>query len=63
MAMRAKLACPIMSATTGFHPDNDRGELRDKWEQRFSGQAFLEHDMPRVIHSHQVKNPLCQVNP
>ena len=61
--MRTKLACPIMGAPTGFHPDDDWGDLRDKWEQRFSGQAFFEHHMPRVIHAYQVKHPLCQVNP
>jgi hypothetical protein len=38
-----------MGATTGFRPDDDWGELRDKWDQRLSSQAFFEHDLLRGI--------------
>jgi hypothetical protein len=62
MAMRAEPACPIMRPATGFHPDDCRGQLGDIWHQRVPRQTFSQHDIPRVIHPHEVKNPLCKVN-
>jgi hypothetical protein len=51
-----------MRPATGFHPDDCRGQLGDIWYQRVPRQTFSQHDMSRVIHPHEVKNPLCKVN-
>src|SRR5262245_46033203 len=63
MAIRLEPACPIMGAATGLQANEHRGQLRDKREQRLPGQTFLEYDVSRLIHTYQMKYPLCQVNP
>jgi hypothetical protein len=59
MPMRAEAACPIMGASTGFHPDDCGRQRRDKRHQGFACQTFAQHDIPLIIHSHKMKNPLC----
>jgi hypothetical protein len=62
MAMFAKLPGPIVGTATGFHPDADWWDIRNKGQQGTAHKALPEHYAAAVIHTNDVKHLLRDVD-
>ena len=57
-----KAACPIRSATTGFHTKECRGQLGNKRHHLRAIKPFAQQHRALLMHPHEGKHLLCDVD-
>jgi hypothetical protein len=62
MAMCTELPGPVVRTATGFHANAEWWYMRHKGQQGTAREALPKHDVPAVIHPHDVKHLLGDVD-
>src|SRR5262249_56648649 len=54
---------PIMGTTARFHANSDGPQVSHQGKHLAPTAAFAHDDLPALIHAHQVKHALCDIDP